>query len=290
MSSHLTEVSNYRGRFAPTPTGPLHMGSLMAALASFLDAKANNGKWLLRIDDIDPPREVKGSTASILKCLESFGLFWDEEVVYQSKQNAQYEAFLEQISSKTYPCVCSRKQIGPNAYQSTCFDKKVDLSLPNSRRFHIDSAEIEFEDAIQLSQRLIQDEDFVVKRKDNLWSYHMSVVVDDHLSGITDVVRGVDLLESTFMHIQLQNALNFKVPKYAHIPVLVETNGQKLSKQNLAKPVGANKLNIINELQFALSKLGIDVNDAQNVHEILQLAVNSWDITKLVGKKVIQNQ
>ncbi|MCJ8311817.1 MAG: tRNA glutamyl-Q(34) synthetase GluQRS [Saccharospirillaceae bacterium] len=290
MSSHISQVSSYRGRFAPTPTGPLHMGSLIAALASYLDAKANNGKWLLRIDDIDPPREVKGATVSILKCLEAFGLFWDEEVVYQSKQYAKYESFLSQISSKTYSCICSRKQIGPNVYQSTCFGKSVDLNLPHCVRFHIDYPNVEFEDRIQLAQTLFQNEDFVIKRKGNLWSYHLAVVVDDYLSGITDVVRGVDLLDSTFRHIQLQKTLGFTVPRYAHIPVLVESNGQKLSKQNLAKPVGVSSQNIEQELKFALVKLGIDVKDNQNVQEMLKFAVQCWDINSLKGKKTMQNQ
>lgn len=289
MNSHLSPVLDYRGRFAPTPTGPLHMGSLVAALASYLDAKANNGKWLLRIDDVDPPREVKGSADSILQCLQRFGLVWDEEVVYQSKQGSQYEKFLNQISSNTYHCICSRKQIGPNAYQSTCFNKDVDLSLPNSVRLHVDNPDVFFKDMIQLDQNQNQNEDFVVKRKDTLWSYHFSVVVDDYLSGITNIVRGVDLLESTFMHIQLQQVLGFKVPNYAHIPVLVESNGQKLSKQNLAKPVGLVNLDIEKELLFALGKLGINVKGTKGVRQMLKLAVQRWDINSLKGKKTLQN-
>jgi len=288
MNTHLSQPPFYKGRFAPTPTGPLHMGSLVAALASYLDAKSKQGKWLLRIDDIDPPREVKGAADSILRCLERFGLFWDGQVVYQSKQHDRYEQFLDRMVGDTYQCVCSRKQIGSGGYLGVCFGKNIDPTLISATRFRVNDWYVEFDDQIQLLNSMEQKEDFIVRRKDGLWAYHFAVVVDDYLSGITDVVRGVDLLESTFCHIQLQKQLNFNVPRYTHIPVLVEANGQKLSKQNLAKPVGENARNIRGELTYALAKLNINVQSTLDVEEILRIAVEKWDANSLKGKKTIK--
>ncbi|BCE00666.1 tRNA glutamyl-Q(34) synthetase GluQRS [Marinicellulosiphila megalodicopiae] len=279
--------TKYIGRFAPTPTGYLHMGSLVAALASYLDAKANQGKWLVRIDDIDPPREVAGASDSILKCLERFGLNWDDSVVYQSKQNDKYEAYLAELAQNTYRCECSRKMIGSGLYAGTCFEKSIEPSKPTSVRLNVAGALVEFNDRIQSLQTEQASEDFVIKRKDNLWSYHLAVVVDDYLAGVTDVVRGIDLMDSTFNHIHLQKMLGFNQPSYAHIPVVIQANGQKLSKQNMAVPVGVNAKSVERELKLALSLLGISVEDAVNVKDVLDLAVKSWNIEKLKGIEVV---
>lgn len=243
----------YIGRFAPSPTGPLHFGSLIAATASYLEAKQNQGKWLVRIEDIDPPREVPGSSTQILKTLESVGLFWDGDVFYQHSRKDAYEAVLENLKRKglLYPCTCSRKDIASLGatgiegaiYPGTCRDAPANPDKKTCAcRIRTHSGVIHFEDVVQgpQIQRLEQDiGDFVLKRADGLISYQLAVVIDDHEQGITHVVRGSDLLASTPRQIYLQNILGFQTPVYAHIPVAVNATGEKLSKQTLASPLDA---------------------------------------------------
>ena len=246
--------STYRGRFAPSPTGPLHFGSLVAAVGSYLEAKIHNGAWLVRMEDLDTPRCVPGAADDILRTLEAFGLHWDEDVIYQSRRTTAYEEALHQLQrlSAVYPCACTRKEIADSAlhgidgqiYPGTCRN-----GIPAGRegrawRVLTDSRPIEFDDTLQgfISQHLEHEiGDFVVKRADGLFAYQLAVVVDDAFQKITHVVRGADLLTSTPRQIYLQQLLGFPTPLYMHLPLAVNARGEKLSKQTMAAPVDAHK-------------------------------------------------
>lgn len=228
----------YIGRFAPTPTGPLHFGSLVAAVASYLDAKANHGLWLLRIEDLDPPREDPRATKLIQQQLIAHGLLWDKQVSLQSQHHARYEAVLEHLKKNNliFPCNCSRKQLAHNngLHMGRC---DSDTSQPHAWRLAMNDDMIEFTDAVYgLNQQrpLSTVGDQVLKRKDGLYAYQLAVVVDDHDSGITHVVRGVDLLDNTARQLYLMSCLGFSMPKYLHLPLVVNADKQKLSKQNHA--------------------------------------------------------
>ncbi|HEY5993747.1 MAG TPA: tRNA glutamyl-Q(34) synthetase GluQRS, partial [Gallionellaceae bacterium] len=250
----------YRGRFAPSPTGPLHFGSLAAAVASFLDARHHRGTWLVRIDDLDQPRCVPGAADDILRTLESYGLHWDGEILYQDSRAAAYEAALHKLqgAGAVYPCACTRREIADSAvngidgqvYPGTCRKGISPGRLGRAWRVRTDhvyapgwetwDGTIGFEDALQghISQHLAGEiGDFVVKRADGLFSYQLAVVVDDAHQGITHVVRGADLLASTPRQIFLQRLLGISTPLYMHFPVAVNDSGEKLSKQTLAQPV-----------------------------------------------------
>lgn len=237
----------YRGRFAPTPSGPLHFGSLVAAVGSYLEARRQQGEWLLRIEDLDPPRVAPGATDAILRTLESFGLHWDGEVVYQSARGPAYQAALEQLQAQgaIYRCSCSRKKIlsaghigpvGP-VYPGTCRGRSV--SRPNaSWRVDTRGGRIFFEDAVQGPVAVDLEReigDFVVRRADGLYAYHLASVVDDAAAGITAVVRGHDLLPCTAPQIFLQQLLGLPTPQYLHLPLALNQQGQKLSKQTGAR-------------------------------------------------------
>lgn len=239
----------YIGRFAPTPSGPLHFGSLIAALGSYLQARSQQGQWRLRIDDIDPPREQPGAADDILRTLERYGLYWDGEVVYQSQRYAAYENALERLHQQNllYPCGCSRKEIqqagrdGPFGwiYPGTCRNGLAHDRSSLAIRIRTDERTIRFDDAVQGPQQvgLAQDiGDYVLKRADGLWAYQIAVVVDDAEAGVSEVVRGADLLDSTPRQIYLQQCLGLSTPHYAHLPVATH-HGQKLSKQNLAPAI-----------------------------------------------------
>lgn len=241
----------YRGRFAPSPTGPLHFGSLVAALASYLDAKSQGGQWLLRIEDLDPPREVAGATGDILRTLDAFGLHWDERPVYQSRRIEAYEAALDELMQmgRAFRCGCSRKQLadaklgadGTHVYPGTCRDGSADQSA-RAIRVKVEAAPIAFVDAIQgrVSQSLAREVgDFIVRRADGWIAYQLAVVVDDAWQQITDIVRGADLLDSTPRQIWLQRLLGYATPRYAHIPLALNSAGEKLSKQSFAPAVDA---------------------------------------------------
>jgi glutamyl-Q tRNA(Asp) synthetase len=236
--------SLYRGRFAPSPTGPLHLGSLVAALASYLDAKARHGQWLVRIEDIDPPREVPEASDWILQALDTLGLHWDETVLRQSTRTEAYETALHQLEQQglIYACRCSRLELaGHHVYPGTCRDLHLPWQAGTALRCRIKAQRQGFHDRLQgdYAQELARDcGDFVVRRKDGPFSYQLAVVVDDAHQGITDVVRGIDLLDSTPRQLYLQRELQLLSPRYAHVPVLMDlTTGQKLSKQNLATPL-----------------------------------------------------
>lgn len=240
----------YRGRFAPSPTGPLHFGSLVAAVASYLEAKVHEGEWLLRIEDLDQPRTMPGAADCIMNRLEAFGFEWDGAVIYQSQRQALYtEAFAKlQLADRLYPCGCTRKEIADSAihgiegaiYPGTCRGGLAPGKSARAWRIRAEGRPIGFKDAIQgfVAQNLSRDiGDFVLKRADGLYAYQLAVVVDDAEQGITHVVRGADLLDSAPRQIYLQEQLDLPLVSYAHIPVAVNVDGEKLSKQTLAPEI-----------------------------------------------------
>ncbi|MEQ1531286.1 MAG: tRNA glutamyl-Q(34) synthetase GluQRS [Methylococcales bacterium] len=222
----INNAPHYIGRFAPSPTGPLHFGSLFTALASFLEARAQQGKWLLRIDDLDTPRNVAGSIAAILKTLEALGLHWDDQVLYQSAHRQAYQDFLHDLEGKQllYRCTCSRKFLSSleshaDIYPGHCRNTRCNDDIPHALRIKTEADIISFHDQLQgwISHDIAgQHGDFILKRKDDIVAYQFAVVIDDHLQQISHVVRGIDLLESTPKQIYLQQKLGFTTPDYLH--------------------------------------------------------------------------
>lgn len=280
MSAH----DVYVGRFAPSPTGPLHFGSLVAALASFLDARHEGGRWLLRIEDLDPPRESARAPARIIEQLKAFGLAWDGEVLYQSQRLDAYAAALEQLagSGSVYPCVCSRRSftgIYPGRCRGRTFD---DTDESHAVRFRVPDDAVSISDRIMgaRSWRLDRDVgDFIVKRKDGLFAYQLAVVVDDAFQGISDVVRGNDLLDSTPRQVCLAHALGVPEVRYAHFPVITGTDGAKLSKQAHAAPVDTG--DVLPVLRRALKALGQPEHRANSVPAAIDAAIDEWDIGRV---------
>jgi glutamyl-Q tRNA(Asp) synthetase len=250
----------YRGRFAPSPTGALHFGSLVAAVGSWLRARRQQGDWILRVEDIDPPREVPGATASILATLAAFGMTSDEPVMYQHTRGDAYAAALACLVERgdAFACTCSRTVIrARRGHRGRCVLEPGD-PRPRAWRMAAPDRVIAFDDAIQghFSQDLQRDVgDFVLLRADGLWAYQLAVVIDDAIQGITEVVRGADLLDSTPRQILLQQALDLPTPAYAHLPALLGQDGQKLSKQTFATPV--DPTDPMPALRQALAVLGI---------------------------------
>ena len=235
-------MSRYIGRFAPSPTGLLHIGSLIGALASYLDAKANQGLWLVRMEDLDPPREMSGAASAILQSLEDHGLAWDGEVLWQSQRHDAYRQVIDDLllANKAFYCTCSRSDLQENKgiYQGRC---RGCITPPSAQdfavRLQVGNKPIAFNDAIQghFSQQLERDVgDVVLQRKDGFFAYQLAVVVDDAYQGINHVVRGADLLDSTPRQIHLQRILAYVTPQYTHFPVITNKHGTKLSKQTFA--------------------------------------------------------
>ncbi len=245
----------YRGRFAPTPSGPLHFGSMVAAVGSYLDAKSQGGSWALRIDDLDPPRVAPGAVDSIFRCLEKFQMTWDGEVVFQSKRMEAYQAALDELRSRglVYACACSRKEIGDAGldgpvYPGTCRDGLAPGRKARAWRVRTGEASIEFVDFLQgrVRQNLEREiGDFVLFRADRVFAYHLACTVDDSAQGITHVVRGADLTASTPRQIYLQRLLGLPTPDYLHLPIALNAAGEKLSKQTLADPVETDRAAVI---------------------------------------------
>ncbi|HWP89653.1 MAG TPA: tRNA glutamyl-Q(34) synthetase GluQRS, partial [Burkholderiales bacterium] len=240
----------YRGRFAPSPTGPLHFGSLVAAVASYLEAKSRAGEWLVRMEDLDTPRNVPGAADDILRALTACGMRWDDAVIYQSARTDAYHAELHRLRALglVYPCACSRREIADSAisgiegpvYPGTCRAGLAPGKTVRAWRIDVRGADIRFDDALQgpMHQDLATDiGDFVLLRADHVYAYQLAVVVDDAEQGITDVVRGADLLDSTPRQIFLHKLLEFTPPRYCHVPVAANANGEKLSKQTHAAAV-----------------------------------------------------
>lgn len=272
---------NYVGRFAPSPTGPLHFGSLITAVASYCDAKAQHGRWLVRIEDTDIPRIYPGSEAHILRSLDAFQFEPDGEILFQKDRLAIYEDVLEQLAEQgwVYACQCTRKMLGSNhIYAGTCRN----LQLPFAQqaiRLKVTDTDICFEDRLQgrHCSNLQQDlGDFVLKRRDGIINYQLAVVVDDYLQGITDVVRGADLLDNTERQIWLGRVLGYPELRYLHLPLAMNDQGQKLSKQNLAQPLDLNQAPLL--LQQALTALHQPPVVLDTPARMLQQAIAQWSI------------
>lgn len=287
----MIQTACYRGRFAPTPSGPLHFGSLVAALGSFLDARAAGGTWLVRIEDIDPPRCPAGTDSTILRQLEAFGLHWDEEVTWQHSRQAAYQHALDCLMSQglAYPCSCSRKQWQAFAiYPGWCRNGQRETNKPVAWRLRSDLAKrpITWHDRLFGHQQFdpATQGDVVLKRKDNLWAYQLAVVVDDAEQAISDVVRGYDLLDNTPWQGQLQKALGLPTPRYLHLPLIVTDEGQKLSKQNMAPALAERADDIRRQLFQALQALdqAPPAELAQEAPETqLNWAIAHWSIEQL---------
>ncbi|MBI4695982.1 MAG: tRNA glutamyl-Q(34) synthetase GluQRS [Gammaproteobacteria bacterium] len=235
-------MSGYCGRFAPSPSGPLHFGSVVAALGSWLAARAAAGRWLVRMEDIDPPREKPGAAAAILRTLEALGLAWDGPILYQSTRIEAYRAALARLRTDghTFHCRCSRKNIGESPYPGTCRTLGLTAGPRTAVRVRVPDETIVLEDALQgrYAQALASAVgDFVIWRADDQPAYHLAVVVDDAWQDVTDIVRGSDLLSSTPRQILLQRLLGLPHPNYLHLPLALDHDGAKLSKQTLAAPV-----------------------------------------------------
>ncbi len=283
----------YIGRFAPSPTGPLHAGSLVAALASYLDARANHGRWLLRIEDIDEARTIAGAAEDIIQTLAAFGMRSDGEILWQSTRKIRYSDAFDKLGSAVYACACSRKEIadsrvtlaadGAVIYPGTCRTGLAPGRTPRAWRVRVPAATdphalIQFDDRWQglISENLAEHVgDFVLKRADGFWAYQLAVVVDDAEQGVTDIVRGADLLESTARQIYLQQLLGFRTPRYLHVPAVMNDRGEKLSKQTGAQPLDVR--NPINALMEAAEHLGLTLSHTPSaVDEFWSLAIPAW--------------
>lgn len=278
----------YRGRFAPSPTGALHFGSLVTAVGSYLRARSQDGVWLVRMEDLDPPREAPGAADDILYTLEAFGLRWDGAVMYQSRRADAYRQALERLAGfgLLFHCGCSRKDLqGIPVYPGTCRSRSTSVSLPGAIRLRCETPPIGFTDLIQGALRqdiAAETGDFILRRADGPYAYQLAVVVDDAAQGITEVMRGCDLLPLTGAQIHLQRLLELPVPRHAHLPIAVNAQGEKLSKQTRALPV--DKARPAPALWLALEFLGqAPPRQLQRapVAEILDWALHNWDMARI---------
>ncbi|MEO8465087.1 MAG: tRNA glutamyl-Q(34) synthetase GluQRS [Gammaproteobacteria bacterium] len=289
---------SYVGRFAPSPTGPLHLGSIVTAIASFLHARQAGGEWLVRIEDIDPPRELPGAAGDILRTLESFGLEWDRSVLYQSSRQDAYRDTVEQLlaNGHAFRCDCSRSTVraandaDSGRYPGTCRAKHLTAPDTAIRLRVAQSSAICFVDGLQGAQTARLDAimgDYIVLRRDGLPAYHLAAVLDDTAQGVTTIVRGVDLLDSTAAHVHLQTALKARTPAYWHLPIVVNPLGQKLSKQTGAAAVSAGESRVAVR---ALELLGLGVPrelmDAPP-RSLWQWAVANWQIESLRDRRAL---
>jgi glutamyl-Q tRNA(Asp) synthetase len=291
----------YTGRFAPSPTGPLHVGSLVAAVSSYLEARQAEGKWLVRMEDLDTPREMPGAADDILRTLEAFGMQWDGAVVYQSSRLEHYTEALERLRRHdlVYPCACSRKEIADSAisgidgliYPGTCSHGLPAGKTPRAWRVRVKDEVTECRDRIQglISQNLARDiGDFVLKRADGIFAYQLAVVVDDALQGVTDIVRGADLLDSTPRQIYLQQVLALPKTSYSHVPVVANQRGEKLSKQTLAKPLDLTQpqLELWRALDFLQQKPWPELKQA-SLSTLWSWAKTHWRVDHIPNRRAI---
>lgn len=287
--------ARYRGRFAPSPTGPLHFGSLVAAVGSYLQAKSQKGEWCVRIEDVDSPRSIDGASRQIIETLEAYGFEWDGPVIYQQSRLAAYQDALHLLTQKklTYPCSCSRKEITESSsrgmqdgiYPGTCLTRSPKKNKSPAIRIKTDYSVISFNDTVQgLFGQTLRSEvgDFIIFRSDDIFAYHLAVVVDDHEQAISEVVRGSDLLDSTPRQIYLQRLLGFSTPGYVHLPVVVDHHGNKLSKQTFAAPL--NPQRPLPTLYYVLMFLGqqppTDLLEG-DIGALWQWATHHWRIDKV---------
>jgi glutamyl-Q tRNA(Asp) synthetase len=286
--------SSYIGRFAPSPSGELHFGSLIAALGSYLQARAQHGQWRVRIEDIDPPREVAGAARRILMQLEQHGLTWDGDVLWQSTRHQAYREALAWLSrqQRSYYCTCTRSRIQQTGgiYDGHCRD--LNAGPENAAlRLRVDRPVSEFQDklrgTIQADAGLAQ-EDFIIHRRDGLFAYNLAVVVDDHFQGVTEVVRGADLIDPTVRQIALCHAFGWTAPDYLHLPLAIGADGQKLSKQNHASPLpsGDARPAIVQALRFLRQSVSEDWQDLP-LAEILQQAITHWKVTAIPAENAL---
>ncbi|MBL4830277.1 MAG: tRNA glutamyl-Q(34) synthetase GluQRS [Aliivibrio sp.] len=285
---------NYIGRFAPSPSGPLHFGSLVAAVGSYLQAKSQNGKWLVRMEDLDPPREIAGAADNILRTLDAFKLQWDDQVIYQSHRHQVYQQqvdlWLEQQAA--YFCQCTRKAIKQSGdfYQGTCRDLmlKDDRRAVRLKMMHPVESFIDRKLGSISINPLLANEDFIIKRSDGLFAYNLAVVIDDIEQGITEVVRGADLIEPTGRQISLYRQLGYREIDYLHLPLAVDEDQKKLSKQNHAPAVDIRdkKKTLLQVFRF----LGLEAEDSLkslDLEQMLQWAVDKWQISLLPNESKI---
>jgi glutamyl-Q tRNA(Asp) synthetase len=280
----------YIGRFAPSPTGPLHRGSLVAAMASFLDARAHDGQWLVRIEDVDEARTVPGAADAILQSLDAFGMRWDGDVVWQSERTELYQEAFQRLGNHVYPCGCTRREIadsrigiasdGAAVYPGTCRNGLGPGKSARAYRLRVpdDASEcITFEDRWvgAVTQHLATEVgDFVLKRADGFWAYQLAVVVDDAAQGVTHIVRGADLLDSTPRQIYLQRLLGMHTPNYLHVPVVTNTKGEKLSKQTGAHALDAARP--LDELIAAAQFLQLPISQAASIDAFWHQTIAAW--------------
>jgi glutamyl-Q tRNA(Asp) synthetase len=294
-------ITRYVGRFAPSPTGPLHVGSLLTAVASFLHARQAGGRWLVRIDDIDPPREVPGASDAILRALEAFALHWDGSPLYQSTRLAAYFEAARSLKARgsAYPCSCTRRDLASfgGRYPGTC-RTRITHPRRTALRVRIDAdapeAIVSFRDGLQGSTRCdlpATSGDYVIVRRDGLPAYHLACALDDAWQQVTDVVRGVDLLDSTSVHVHLQGVLGLPTPRYFHLPVIVNENGEKLSKQTGAAPIATTPSGRSATATHVLALLGLE--PPGELHgappaELWAWAVKYWQIRALCGQRQLR--
>lgn len=295
----MTTQASYIGRFAPSPTGALHAGSLLAALGSYLQARSRNGQWHVRIEDLDTPRCPPGIADDILRDLERCGFEWDGAIVYQSRRLSAYQNALERLqqTGEIYPCACSRREIADSSingidgpvYPGTCRQGLAQGRIPRALRIRTHDDLICFNDLIQgqICQRL-QSEigDFVLRRADGLFAYQLAVIIDDAELGVTEIVRGADLLSSTPRQIYLQRLLELPTPNYAHLPVLVNAQGQKLSKQTLAPALAAAEP--LAALRHAMDTLGHPPPaEIDTLESFWQWAPATWRMANVPSRRTI---
>jgi len=289
----LAQIKNYRGRFAPTPSGPLHFGSIVTALGSYLDAKSNKGKWFVRIDDIDQSRKKFNADKIILNQLKQLGLIWDEPVVYQTQQINLYEIALKNLKNLkcVFPCDCPRNKIKNLVYPGTCRNKIAILNSNHSIRIRIDNSKISVADRLQgFYTQSIESEigDFIIKRADGHFAYHLATVIDDNEQKITDIVRGFDLLDSTPRQVFLQKKLKYDEPNYLHLPIAIDSTGRKISKadKETTSVISSPTIVLVNVLRF-LGHCPPDGIENTNTETILKWGIENWNVDLLPKKSKI---
>ncbi|CUU23018.1 Glutamyl-Q tRNA(Asp) synthetase [Duffyella gerundensis] len=276
--------STCTGRFAPSPSGELHFGSLIAALGSYLDARAQHGRWLVRIEDIDPPREVPGAASAILQQLDHYGLHWDGEVLWQSQRHEAYREALRWLQQhrQSYFCRCSRSRIQQTGgyYDGHCRDAGYgpENAALRLRQHH---PVYQFHDLLRgdvVADAALAQEDFIIHRRDGLFAYNLAVVVDDHFQGVTEVVRGADLIEPTVRQIALYEQFSWPAPAWLHLPLALNPDGNKLSKQNHAPPLptGDPRPTLVNALRFLGQTVSTGWQDL-SLSQLLEQAIAAWD-------------
>lgn len=287
---------HYIGRFAPSPSGELHFGSLIAALGSYLQARAKQGLWLVRIEDIDPPREVPGAASTILKQLEHYGLHWDGEVLWQSQRHEAYREALAWLKQRglSYYCTCTRsriQQIG-GYYDGHC--RTLNNGPQNAAmRLVQQNPVLSFQDGLRgllTADAALAREDFIIHRRDGLFAYNLAVVVDDHFQGVTEIVRGADLIEPTVRQISLYQQFGWSVPRYIHLPLALNQQGAKLSKQNHAPalPQGDPRPVLVEALRFLNQQVAADWQSLK-LETLLEQAVANWSLDSVPMNTLFSN-